>query len=59
MNTDKAIKLAGGREALARLLGVAAITTYRWKPNLPAARAWQLEVIRPEWFKSHKERPHE
>jgi hypothetical protein len=52
MNTDKAIKLAGSREQLARLLGCAPITTYRWKPNLPKSRMWQLEVLRPEWFKS-------
>ena len=51
MNTSKAIKLAGGREALARLLGVKSITTYRWKPMLPKARAWQLELVKPEWFK--------
>lgn len=50
MNTDKAIKLAGGREELAQLLGCASITTYRWKPNLPRARAWQLQILRPEWF---------
>ncbi len=52
MNTKQAIRLAGSRDALARLLGVASITTYRWKPNLPTGRAWQLQAIKPEWFKS-------
>jgi hypothetical protein len=51
MKTKDAIKLAGSREALARLLGVAVITTYRWKPSLPDARIWKLQVLRPEWFK--------
>lgn len=54
MKTAQAIKLAGSREALARMLGVASITTYRWKPSLPAQRIWQLQVLRPEWFKAAK-----
>jgi hypothetical protein len=51
MTTNDAIKLAGSRDALARLLGVATITTYRWKPSPPRARMYQLEVLRPEWFR--------
>jgi hypothetical protein len=52
MNTDKAIKLAGGRDKLAELLGVASISTYRWKPRLPKMRAFQLRALKPEWFKA-------
>ena len=55
MNTDKAIKLSGGgttgRKALAALLGVAPITTYRWHPSIPDRHIWRLQVLKPEWFK--------
>ena len=57
MKTTKAIELAGSREALARMLGVASITTYRWKPSLPAQRIWQLQVLRPDWFVAPKTIP--
>ena len=50
MNTDTAIKLAGSREKLAELLGVASITTYRWKPSLPQHRADRLRILKPRWF---------
>lgn len=51
MNTDRAIKLAGSREALAKLLGCAVMTTYRWKPGLPRVRELQLRLAKPEWFR--------
>jgi hypothetical protein len=55
MNTHKAIKLAGGgtegRRLLAEILGVKAIATYKWKPNLPEPQEWKLRVLKPEWFK--------
>jgi len=55
MNTDKAIKLAGGgtrgRANLAALLGVTSLATYRWAPNIPDRHVWKLQVLRPEWFK--------
>jgi len=55
MNTDEAIKLAQGRDKLAAMLGVAPITTYRWKPNLPQARADRLRILKPSWFRKPKE----
>lgn len=54
MNTEKAIELAGTREKLAKLLGVASISTYRWKPDLPKMREFQLQALRPKWFKDKK-----
>ena len=55
MNTDKAIKLAGGgtrgRAILAELVGVTSLATYRWSPNIPDRHVWKLQVLRPEWFK--------
>lgn len=55
MNTDEAIRLAGGRKELAKLLGAAAITTYRWTPDLPQARADRLRILKPSWFRKPKE----
>lgn len=54
MKTDKAIELAGSREALARLIGVTPLATYRWKPNVPERHMWKLAVIRPDWFTKEK-----
>lgn len=54
MKTETAIELAGGREQLAQLLGVASITTYRWKPDLPQPREDRLRVLRPAWFRPAK-----
>lgn len=54
MNTMKAINLAGGgttgRKALAALLGVSSITTYKWEPDIPDRHVWRLQVLKPEWF---------
>jgi hypothetical protein len=53
MTTDQAIKLAGGREKLADLLGVQLITTFGkgWKPNLPPRHEKFLRLLRPRWFR--------
>ena len=50
MNTETAIKLAGSRRKLAEILGVAYISTYRWKPDLPQHRADRLRILKPRWF---------
>lgn len=50
MNTETAIKLAGGRKQLAELLGCALLTTYRWTPDLPQHRSDRLRILRPKWF---------
>lgn len=55
MNTKDAIALAGSREELAKVLGVAAITTYRWNPDLPQHRADRLRILKPAWFRKKKE----
>ena len=47
----RAMKLAGGREQLAKLLGCASISTYRWQVAIPQARVFQLMAIRPDWCK--------
>lgn len=56
MKTKEAIDLAGGRKQLAALLGVASITTYRWKEYLALNHEDRLRVLRPKWFKQQKEK---
>jgi DNA-binding transcriptional regulator YdaS (Cro superfamily) len=50
MNKSKAIELAGGVKALARLLGITSAAVSQWSDVVPEARIWQLRVLRPEWF---------
>lgn len=52
MKTRTAIELAGGRDALARLLGVETVTTYHWSTSrvLPPKHERYLRVARPQWF---------
>lgn len=52
MDKETAIKLAGGIPALARLLGILPEAIYQWKKGIPQTRIWQLQVLKPEWFKS-------
>ena len=54
MQTKDAIDLAGGRKQLAEMLGVASISTYRWK-ELPQKHEDRLRVLKPRWFKKPKE----
>jgi len=51
METAIAIELAGGRDKLAALLGVATITTYHWIGMLPAKHETLLRAKRPRWFR--------
>lgn len=53
MKKETAIRKAGGRNALARLLGVTGSAVSQWR-EIPQARVWQLRVLRPEWFKGKK-----
>ena len=54
METEFAItKCGGSREALAKILGVKAITTYQpsWQPDLPPKHERFLRAVRPKWFR--------
>lgn len=55
MKTKDAIQLAGGRQQLADLLGVASITTYRWKEDLAQKHEDRLRILKPRWFKKKTE----
>jgi hypothetical protein len=54
MDKQTAIKKAGGVQALAKLLDVSHQAIYAWRDKLPQARLWQLQAVRPEWFKVRK-----
>ena len=54
MEIETAIQLAGGRKQLAELLGVASITTYRWKGKLAQNHEDRLRILKPKWFKTPK-----
>lgn len=56
MNIHQAIEKAGGRKRLATMLGVASITTYHWKGELPQKHCDRLRVLRPSWFKKPRQK---
>lgn len=49
MTTEQAVKLAGSKAALGRILGVTRGAVSQWV-QLPQGRLYQLMVIKPEWF---------
>lgn len=53
MTCGFAIKMAGGRRALAEFLGVAELTTYHWTMAGPLPRKHRrlIEAAKPEWVK--------
>jgi len=53
MNKQRALELAGGVTALAKILGIAKSSVSAWV-EIPQARIWQLKVIMPQWFRKPK-----
>jgi len=49
MNKEKLIALAGSQSDLAKLLGISQAAVSKWK-QVPQARIWQLQVLKPSWF---------
>ena len=54
MKTQQAIQLAGSSKALAEMLGITGGAISQWGEEVPAARIWQLQVLRPTWFEVEK-----
>ena len=54
MTKQQAIELMGSVKALATLLGVSESAVSQWK-QLPEKRLWQLQLLRPEWFRKVKQ----
>ena len=50
LTKEQAITLAGSQAKLARLLGVSRAAVWQWD-KIPQARIWQLQLLRPDWFK--------
>lgn len=55
MDTQQAIRLAGGATALAELLDITPSAISQWDESVPEARVWQLKVLKPEWFEKKTE----
>jgi hypothetical protein len=52
MELREIIKKVGSQSELARLLGVSRGAVWLWKRDgLPQSRVWQLQLLKPEWFK--------
>ena len=49
MSKDHFIQLAGSQRELGKLLGISQAAISQWK-EVPMARLWQLQLLRPEWF---------
>ena len=56
MDTEEAIRLAGGATALAELLDITPSAVSQWDGCVPEARVWQLKVLKPEWFENKIEK---
>lgn len=54
MTKEQAIKLMGSVKALALLLEVSESAVSQWK-TIPKSRLWQLQLLRPEWFRKVKQ----
>lgn len=53
MTKEKAIKLAGSQVNLAKILGITKGAVWQWV-DIPKVRLFQLQVLKPEWFKESK-----
>lgn len=54
MKTQHAIELAGSAAALAKLLGITPSAISQWGCDVPQPRVWQLQVMKPAWFRKPK-----
>jgi predicted transcriptional regulator len=49
MDKQKFIALAGSQSELAKLLGISQAAVSQWT-EVPQARIWQLQLLKPSWF---------
>lgn len=54
MKTQQAIELAGNAASLAKLLGITPSAITQWGDEVPKARVWQLQLLKPRWFRKAK-----
>lgn len=55
MKTQQAIDHAGSARALADLLGITPSAISQWGEDVPESRYWQMQVLRPDWFKTSQD----
>jgi predicted transcriptional regulator len=56
MDTIQAVKFAGSKTALAKLLQISQPAVSQWGNRVPQARIWQLMLLRPDWFRETPKR---
>lgn len=49
MTKDQAIRFAGGKAALARLLGITRSAVTQWD-DIPRLQVYRLREMKPHWF---------
>lgn len=54
MKTETAIKRAGNKSALARLLVITRQSIQKWGEDVPPKQEAKLRKDRPDWFRSKK-----
>ncbi len=50
MKTETAIKLAGSKSALGRILGISRQAVCQWGEQIPELQRYKLKEKRPKWF---------
>lgn len=50
MTKNELLKKCKTQTELAELLGITQSAISQWK-EVPPARLWQLQILKPEWFK--------
>jgi hypothetical protein len=56
LRTERAVRLAGGKPELAKLLKIRRQAVQAWGDWVPELRALQLHVLRPDWFTTTRKR---
>lgn len=51
MKTAEAIRRAGGRNALGRILGISGSAISQWGEDIPLLRRYELKERKPGWFR--------
>lgn len=55
MKTEEAVRRAGSRNALAKLLRITGAAVSQWGEDVPELRMWQLKAKKPHWFRKPKQ----
>lgn len=53
MDTNFAVRKAGGQQALAHILGISRQAVNQWGPRLPELQRYRLKELRPGWWREY------